>query len=441
MMVSSILTSDLAAQEWGLDDFAFSALSSTVFAGLLVGNLLGGFLADSLGRRTTMIGVNVVFCVFGVLSAIAPDIWVFAISRFFTGIGVGSMVPVSDTHLLEWSPRDWRGKLAMLLTGVAFAIGAAFACIAGIEVSTYGGEEWWRWMLLVCIIPGLVALPFFILYLPESPHWLLVHDRVEECEEKLRELAEANGVEVLAGGKVAKIERKVEQEGWDPLEILGPELRATTLYCTIAWVVCGFVYYGHIFMYPVLLEDVYDLKITEAYSTILIGTLGEVCVVVSMMFIMDIEGIGRRGAMAIGFAITWLCAAFAPLAQDLTQFIILNSLIKGLIEGPFTVIYIYAGELFPSTHRGIAVSFCNSFGRIAAMIAPITLMSCYHVSPFTVFLALSSMAFVGLAATFFFYRETLGRDLIMFASDIKSEEELPLIPLLKPSKRRDAAAK
>jgi len=38
-------------------------------------------------------------------------------------------VPVSDTHLLEWSPREWRGKLAMLLTGVAFSLGAGFACI------------------------------------------------------------------------------------------------------------------------------------------------------------------------------------------------------------------------------------------------------------------------------------------------------------------------
>ena len=71
----------------------FSALSSTIFAGLLVGNLLGGYLSDYIGRRATMIGVNIVFCVFGLLSAAAPDIYVFAISRFFTGIGIGSMVP------------------------------------------------------------------------------------------------------------------------------------------------------------------------------------------------------------------------------------------------------------------------------------------------------------------------------------------------------------
>ncbi|KAJ1469785.1 hypothetical protein T484DRAFT_1850402, partial [Baffinella frigidus] len=61
--------------------------------------------------------------------------------------------------------------------------------------------------------------------------------------------------------------------------------------------------------------DVYDLEIKEAYSTILIGTIGEVAVVLAMILLMETPGIGRRGAMAIGFAITWLCASFAPLAQ------------------------------------------------------------------------------------------------------------------------------
>ncbi len=27
------------------------------------------------------------------------------------------------------------------------------------------------------------------------------------------------------------------------------------------WVVCGFVYYGHIFIYPVLLQELYDMKV------------------------------------------------------------------------------------------------------------------------------------------------------------------------------------
>ena len=66
------------------------------------------------------------------------------------------MVPVSDSHLLEWSPSAWRAKLAMTLTGVAFGLGAAFACIVGIVLQTFlpDDEWWWRYMLIMCILPG-----------------------------------------------------------------------------------------------------------------------------------------------------------------------------------------------------------------------------------------------------------------------------------------------
>ena len=35
------------------------------------------------------------------------------------------------------------------------------------------------------------------------------------------------------------------------------------------WVVCGFVYYGHIFIYPVLLEDVWQMTASEGAALLL----------------------------------------------------------------------------------------------------------------------------------------------------------------------------
>lgn len=95
MTVISLLRKPLS-DEWALNDDYFSLLGSSVFLGLLIGNLIGGYLADLFGRKKCIIGITVVFCVFGIVSALAPDVYVFAVSRFFTGIGVGSMVPVSD---------------------------------------------------------------------------------------------------------------------------------------------------------------------------------------------------------------------------------------------------------------------------------------------------------------------------------------------------------
>jgi MFS family permease len=429
MTVISLLRSPLK-REFGLDDLGFSMLGSTVFVGLLAGNLMGGFLADRFGRRATMLGVALIFCVFGLLSAFAPNLWIFAVSRFFTGLGVGSMVPVSDSHLLEWSPSAWRAKLAMTLTGVAFGLGAAFACVVGIVVHTYIEDDtWWRYMLAICVLPGIISLPTLYFFLPESPHYLIVHNRGEECAELMRKLAECNKVDggALCGGKVAKIAEDSDDD-WNPLHILGPQLRSTTLYCTVAWVVCGFVYYGHIFIYPVLLEDVYGMEIKEAYSTVLISTGVEVTVVIVAMFVMDVEGVGRRGAMALGFLLCWFCASLAPLSQNLPEFIAFNSCIKGIIEGPFTLIYIFAGELYPTTHRGTAVAFCNSFGRVAAIAAPPTLMAAKEQSTMAVFMLIAVFAFAGLLASANFTRETLGKPLLAFVSEVEEGETSLLNP-------------
>mmetsp|Transcript_25651 Transcript_25651/g.60851 ORF Transcript_25651/g.60851 Transcript_25651/m.60851 type:complete len:494 (-) Transcript_25651:101-1582(-) len=440
MTVISLMRKPLS-KEWGLNDGTFAIIGSTVFAGLLVGNLMGGFLADMYGRRLCMIGVSLLFCVFGVASALATNVWVFAIARFFTGMGVGSMVPVSDSHLLEWSPANWRAKMAMTLTGVAFALGAAFACVAGIWVHEIGGEEWWRWMLFVCISPGLLSLPLCIFFLPESPHWLMVHGRVEETEVLMLELARVNGVEVLGNGRVALMHQPVEDTGgWKPLEIFGRELRATSLYCTLVWVCCGCTYYGHIFIYPVLLEDVYEMKVEEAYSTVLISTVVEVCSVTVAMLIMDIDGLGRRGAMALGFLFSWLSASLVPMSQDLTQFVALNSAVRGIIEAPFTMIYIFAGELFPTTHRGTAVAFCNSFGRIAAMIAPVICMQLYHMHYWYPYFLFGTLSFLALFATAVFNRETLGYPLIMYTDEVERDAGVPHCLRPPPTPRGDKVA-
>ena len=310
MTVLSMLREPLK-REFGLDDYGFAALGSVIFAGLLVGNLTGGFVADAFGRRNGLIATGVLFCVAGTCSAFAPDIYTFAIMRFATGMGVGAMIPVADSHLLEWCPGPWRAKLAMMLVGVAFAVGTLVACGVGIAVHETMGDysEWWRVMLLICIVPGFVSLPAIMLALPESMHWLLVGGRFEEVRELLKDLNDANGTELLAGGAVSVNKFDKIQEGeeggqeilnWRFLEIFGPELLGTTSYLTVAFLACGFIYYGHIFVYPRLLGILFGLQLKEAYTAVMINSLVETGVIVGMMFYMDMELIGRRGAMITG---------------------------------------------------------------------------------------------------------------------------------------------
>ena len=296
-----------------------------IFAGPLVGNLSGGFVADAFGRRAALLSMACLFCIAGTFSAFAPDILSFCIARFITGIGVGAIIPVADSHLLEWSPAPWRARLAMALVGAAFAVGSLIACGVGIAVHELLGadSEWWRVMLMICIIPGLMSLPAIFFLLPESMHWLLVRGRHDEVKELLKQLNSLNSTELLSDGNVTQF-TPVEQGGgddadqplmnWRFLEAFGSELLGTTAYLTVVFTACGYIYYGHIFIYPRLLEMIYDLKLKEAYTAVMVSSLAEMCVVLTMMFYMDLENIGRRGAMITGFSL--VCVASLLVMAD-----------------------------------------------------------------------------------------------------------------------------
>ena len=94
-----------------------------------------------------------------------------------------------------------------------------------------------------------------------------------------------------------------------------------------------------------------------------------------------------------------------------------------MVAGPFTVIYIYAGELLPSTLRSCAISFCNSFGRIAAMAAPIIETAAIHLNLNIVYYIFSCVALSATIASILHYRETLGRPLLLYTSQVRQQRE------------------
>lgn len=62
-------------------------IESVFFMGLMVGNLLWGYLADKLGRKKCYLISHALALVAGWLAVFMPTIELFAISRFFTALG------------------------------------------------------------------------------------------------------------------------------------------------------------------------------------------------------------------------------------------------------------------------------------------------------------------------------------------------------------------
>ena len=90
-LVISLLYPALQVQ-WSLSSTEEGLLASSVFAGLVVGNVFGGQLGDIIGRRLTLLTGTVIFLIAGVAAAVASDFKSLCSFRSVLGLAVGSKV-------------------------------------------------------------------------------------------------------------------------------------------------------------------------------------------------------------------------------------------------------------------------------------------------------------------------------------------------------------
>src|SRR3712207_3920014 len=111
-------------------------VSSLLFHGAALGALLGGKLADALGRRGALFVCAVLFLFGAVITAVAPNVVIMVIGRILLGFGVGAAAAVVPLYLAEMAPVDARGRMVtinelMIVTGqfLAFATNAILDAI------------------------------------------------------------------------------------------------------------------------------------------------------------------------------------------------------------------------------------------------------------------------------------------------------------------------
>ena len=159
---------------WSLGSKLHGVAISMALWGTVVGSLVGGWPAEFFGRRKTLIWVGALYLVSAIGSALAPEVISFMIFRFLGGLGIGISTVVAPMYISEIAPPKYRGRLTgMFQFNIVFGILIAFlsnSLLKGI------GENDWRWMLGVMTLPALL-FALFCIGLPESPRWLIVHNK------------------------------------------------------------------------------------------------------------------------------------------------------------------------------------------------------------------------------------------------------------------------
>ncbi|KAL4419136.1 hypothetical protein ABPG77_002649 [Micractinium sp. CCAP 211/92] len=152
-----------------------------------VGSVVGGWLADRLGRRRALMVADVLFTLgSGAMAAARDQWWLIAGKhrRGLVGLGVGLASVTVPIYIAECAPPARRASLVtvnvlLITTGqfVAYVADYAFSFVPGT----------WRWMLGIAALPSAAQLACLLL-LPESPRWLASRGRAGAAQAALSRL-------------------------------------------------------------------------------------------------------------------------------------------------------------------------------------------------------------------------------------------------------------
>lgn len=176
------------------ETIAYESISNTTTRGLLtailelgawVGSLANGYVADKLGRKLSVDIAVVIFCAGVIVQACAKNKDYILGGRFVTGIGVGALSMLVPLYNAELAPPEIRGGMVVLQQlSITFGIMVSYWIGYGTNYigGTGEGQSDAAWLIPICIqIAPAVLLAVGMLFMPQSPRWLMNQGRNEEC--------------------------------------------------------------------------------------------------------------------------------------------------------------------------------------------------------------------------------------------------------------------
>lgn len=158
-------------------------------AGACTGALFFSYLTDRFGRRKLFLVTLAVYLVFSVLTAFSWDYFSFVVFRFLAGMGIGGEYSAIYSAIDEMIPARVRGQLALFVSGTYWAGAILASLLTAVVLNPNVVDQFYGWRIAFAL-GAVLALGVLLVrrYVPESPRWLMTHDRVDEAERVVAEI-------------------------------------------------------------------------------------------------------------------------------------------------------------------------------------------------------------------------------------------------------------
>jgi len=357
----------LNAETFGsMATFYHGATVSSALIGCIIGSVVSGIFASSLGRKKSLFIAALLFLVAS-LGAAFPEAFffhkgegslsvliAFNIYRILGGIGVGLASAICPMYIAEIAPADIRGKLVSW-NQFAIIFGMLIVYFVNYFIANGKPTEWvdatgWRLMFASNAVPAaLFGLLLFLV--PETPRYLALAGKDVKA---LHILTKINGTnkakEILAEIKETAHEKieKVLAYGWKVL-VIGVLLSVFQQVVGINVV----LYYA-----PTIFKGLGFGNDAAMWQTVIMGFIN---IIFTLVAIFTVDKFGRKPlliigsiGMAVGMFAIGLLAYLKIVGVSTLIFIVIYTASFMMSWGP--ICWVLISEIFPNTIRGKAVA-------------------------------------------------------------------------------------
>jgi MFS family permease len=349
-----------AAQYAAIPQYAGYILACTVF-GWATGGVIGGIIADYIGRKRTMMLAILAYSLTTGLSALAWDWESFAVLRFLVGVAIGSEWATGASIVSELWPDHSRGKGGGLLQCGA-GLGGILASGVWLLIGSSGPNAW-RWMYLIGVLPAFIVL-WIRRNIPESPRW----ERSDERRRAARDLKRSGAA--LDGENVA-LTRFTVVDLFADRTVRRPLIGALLMMLSVT-----FAYWGVGTFIPTYVGSVAaKAGLSAPYYAGLAGFITSGCGVVGFIVLGFLaDSIGRKPTAMLFY---FMCLVLTPLvylwgqSQDIGVVLLLVGVFGFFTLGIWAWAPVWLPELFPTRMRGTAVAFTFNAPRFISCTGPL----------------------------------------------------------------------
>src|SRR5262245_8941815 len=394
-------------EQFGLSASQTEIAASSLLLGCVVGASVAAFTSDRFGRKRVLLGAAAMFTLSSIGAALPRNLIEFSVARLLGGVAIGIASTLSPLYIAEISPAQKRGLLVSL---------NQLAIVSGILLSysvnyllTDAGPANWRWMFAAAALPSIAFL-LTLLFIPESPRWLVQKGREQEAEHFLAQMVGSRA----ASEEMDAIRGAISEESGDLLDSTFRKALIVAIVIALFSQFTGIntiIYYGSI----VFLEHVpHQTASTALWANVIIGAINFVATIAGMLLI---DRSGRKRLLSSAFAgmalsLIGVSAAIRFQASGTVVLIFVLTYVACFAVGVGTGTWVLMAEICPTRVRGRAMAVATVCLWCGTLLVTLTFLSLVNLfGAAGVFLLYAA---ISIAALLFVWRgvpETKGKTL------------------------------